>query len=88
MAAYDEKLRYPTDINAVELEAAYPDRIFMFSYLDTQIVGTLFAGDNDGYMLRVKTIEGHVHKIGTYVDIYPEMGLITFAAAFDIKSNF
>jgi hypothetical protein len=88
MAAYDTKLKYPCDINAVELEHDYGDDLYIFKYLDTVLVGTLFARDDDELALGMRLINGTEHSIVCYVDIYPEMGVVTFAGSFNIKSNF
>lgn len=39
----NHKVSYPHDIAAVELEEQFGDIIFVFTYLGTQIVGTLFC---------------------------------------------
>lgn len=61
---------------------------FVFTYgaqSKDQAVGTLFAENGDGLALRMKTLNGDIFKITTGVDIYPELGLITYADFFDIN---
>jgi hypothetical protein len=83
MSDYDYKLRYPTKNNGEEIVNACKGKIMMFTYLDQQHVGEFRIEDGDRYALRL----GDIHML-TGIDVYPEMGLVTFANAFDIKSNF
>lgn len=75
-----EKLSY-FKVNANVIEAKCKGITFVFTTLNNtdQIIGTLFAKNNDPLALRIKELNGKVHSLLTPVDIYPSLGLITYA---------
>ncbi len=73
-----EKLQYPKTHKAYAIAERCKGISFVFTYLkDTdQHVGTLVAVDD--LCLRLHTDTGEVIALTAWIDIYPELGLITY----------
>lgn len=80
-----EKLAYFT-VGADVIEEQCKDITFVFTTLKNtdQVIGTLFAKEGDPLALRIRTLNGDVHKISTPVDIYPSLGVITYRNSYKI----
>ena len=79
----DTKMNYPHDYQGDEIVEACKGKTMIFSYLDKQIVGEFWLEDNCPLSLRLAD-----QKMLTGLDVYPEIGLVTFAGAFEIKGKF
>ena len=88
MASMAQKFTYPRNINAVEIERDFGNVTFLLKVFDTYTIGKLFAKDGDELSLRVRHADGSVHQILTPVDLYPELGLMTFANIITVTSEY
>ena len=80
-------LKYPSKVNAVEVETMCTGKTLIFTVLGKQLIGTLHAEDGDPLALRLKTAEG-IKFIATGVDVYPALGIITFCNELIIKQGY
>jgi hypothetical protein len=82
-ASAPKKLTYLGKHDGADIVKACEGRQMMFSYLDKQVVGKFWIEQGDRYALRLGD-----HSMLTGIDVYPELGLVTFASCLDIKNNY
>ena len=79
-----EVMHYPTT-SATVIAKRCEGITFIFNFIEEQIIGEVFA--QAGNELRIRSSSGVVTKLVTGFDIYPNLGLITFARQYHVVED-